>query len=399
MADAHATAHQPSDASADTLAAQAGVDPKHRRQPTRGWTTHATWYEDSSRLLAVVGAEKERAADLALAHGLALRGGKKLGLVLPDGWVEPTRRRLPWLQVPIEFWRHDNATIQTVQAAAPGEHPYPADDEHPALHLGDRTDWVGALMDWAGRHDNLDPGHRGNVRAWHCRGTRVLKIERTRSGLRITAGIAYKDPGQPGESVSREITAPLTQHAQAETQDRVESGVAARLQGAAGGHNEHWLQAVLRRRPDLLDLEQPVLREVPAWRPLRDPDGSNLNGYGRGFLDLVGLDPRGDLHLVETKLASDHMLVLQGVDYLAWASQAEHRNRLAVRLGCQPSVPVVLHFVIGADSSGTAAIGRYAKAQAEALRDDLRWQFSIVTDWQAGHPKVTHLPPGETPTD
>lgn len=397
MAHTDTAAHHAT-ASADALAAQTGMDSKRRREPTRGWTTHAIWYEDASRLLAVVGTETERAADLALAHGLALRAEKKLGLVLPDGWVEPTRRRLPWLNVPVDLWRHDNTTIHPVHTGTAADHPYPADDEHPALHLGDRTTWIGPLMDWAGQHDHLDPGHRGNVRAWHCRGTRVLKIERTKPGLRITAGIAYKEPGQPGEAVTLKITAPLSHHEQTDLQDHVTAGVDARLAGAAGGHNEHWLQAVLRRRPEVLDLEQPVLREVPAWRPLKDPDGSNLNGYGRGFLDLVGLDPRGDLHLVETKLASDHMLVLQGVDYLAWASQPEHRTKLASRLGCRPNVPIVLHFVIGADGTGTAVIGRYAKAQAEALHGDIRWQFSIVTDWHEGDPKVEQLPPRTTPT-
>ena len=48
------------------------------------------------------------------------------------------------------------------------------------------------------------------------------------------------------------------------------------------------------------------MREFPAWRP-----GSNRAAY----IDFLANDAHGRLHVVETKIGADAMLVLQGLDY------------------------------------------------------------------------------------
>jgi hypothetical protein len=64
------------------------------------------WTGDDDGLIAV-GHPGERQADLdqALAYGIAEAVDRELILVLPDGSDEPTRRRLPWLDVPVRLYR------------------------------------------------------------------------------------------------------------------------------------------------------------------------------------------------------------------------------------------------------------------------------------------------------
>jgi hypothetical protein len=169
----------------------------------------------------------------------------------------------------------------------------------PALWLAEAATWLSPLTEWASCHPLLDPAHRADVRAWHCRGQRVLAIRPAGKGATITAGIDYKEalPGQTGA-----ITAPVTSDTfHAEYDDIVEAvknGIAARWEpeGAAHKADEHWLQAVLRRTPALVGIEQPALREVAAWRP-----SNKEKLWGRGYIDLVGVDHRGLVRLVETK--------------------------------------------------------------------------------------------------
>ncbi|MDZ7727117.1 MAG: hypothetical protein U5Q44_02375 [Dehalococcoidia bacterium] len=65
----------------------------------------------------------------------------------------------------------------------------------------------------------------------------------------------------------------------------------------------------------------------------------------RGFVDFVGVDIDGGLHVVETKIGPDHMLGLQGIDYWAWVTA--HRGekspaRGRVRTLDGPARPVAL---------------------------------------------------------
>jgi len=133
---------------------------------------------------------------------------------------------------------------------------------------------------------------------------------------------------------------------------------------------------VLRRNPAAVGIEQPALREVAAWRA-----GSKTNHWGRGYIDLVGVDHRGAMRLVETKLGADDMLVLQGLDYWIWANLPTNGGRLRSRLDVGGSAPFEIHYVVGGKAGGTPLVSAHARAQVNALASDIRWRFHTVTDW------------------
>ena len=109
------------------------------------------------------------------------------------------------------------------------------------------------------------------------------------------------------------------------------------------------------------------------------------SGWGRGFIDLAGLDGHGNIRIVETKLATnaDDLLVLQGLDYLVWAHAYEHA--LQERLGAPRHARLELHFVLGADpSDGTVTTSPCTEPLAAALDPDVvTWRFQTVHDWFA----------------
>ncbi len=80
---------------------------------------------------------------------------------------------------------------------------------------------------------------------------------------------------------------------------------------------EAWLEAQLRRDIRVLDPSLDpcaVYSQVPAWR-----------GEERSVLDLLTIDARGRLVVIEIKASEDVTLPLQGLDY--WLSVEESRRR------------------------------------------------------------------------
>jgi hypothetical protein len=125
-------------------------------------------------------------------------------------------------------------------------------------------------------------------------------------------------------------------------------------------------------RPFIVGVEQPALRELPAWRP-RD----TVQEWGRGYIDLLGLDGHGDIRIVETKLAdnADDLLVLQGLDYFVWAKAYEHALR--TRLGAAKNARLELHYVLGASAkTGDIKVSTCTEPLAGALDPTaVRWRF------------------------
>ena len=268
--------------------------------------------------------------------------------------------------------------------------------EDPHLHLGDRSEWVQDLMRWAGDDDDeLDPSHRRDVRAWQCRGQRVLRISRTKAGLQVVAGIDWGTASGHPTALKLDITGPLEATQQRAIQARVLQGCKERRTGPAHKADEHWLQAVLRRHPEALGLEQPVLRELPSWRPRGSLGTRQAQPRGRGFVDLAGLDAAGTLLLVETKLGADDMLVLQGLDYLIWAEA--NRQRLTTRLDAQMSIPFEIAYCVGGKKGGAPTWSRHSGAQLRALAPDLRWHVQEVTDWTGDDPRAVRSPLRQSP--
>jgi hypothetical protein len=367
---------------ADALAEQVGVPAASRLALSRTRSERFVWYGDDDTLTLVVGEQEGAEVDTALAVGLAERGQRELRLVLPRGWHEPTLHRWAWLRddLPLRVWSH----VRGVASSAARPARQQSQDlvhgtEKPMLHVGERTSWVESLMRWAGAQPDLDASHRPDVRAWQCRGQRVLRIKPQGAGLEVIAGINWGAASPNMTPTPLLITGPLTSSQEAVLREQVLAGCAQRLSGVAKKADEHWLQAVLRRYPRELGLEQPVLRELAAWRPSGSLGTRQTVPRGRGFVDLAGLDGTGTVLLVETKLGGDHMLILQGLDYLIWAEA--NPERLTLRLDCRADAPFEIAYCVGGKDGGLPAWSSHAGQQLKALAPDLRWHIQEVTEW------------------
>jgi hypothetical protein len=376
-------------------------------QPTKGFlSSRFSWYETDEDYLIVVGVQEEQDADLALAYGLKRRGKKHLHLVLPRSFSVATIQRSAFLKAetqptvyvhdvawgavtPTELKRLKGRSQTEAVAAVVKRIPKrrtPAEDLADAAnpkHLGDRSEAVADLVEWATRHKFLDPGHRRGERSWHCMGQKVLSIKGLKGkGLAIRSGIHYSDREKAPTPLTLTSKQTLTNDELHEIKTSVEAAVAARMNKGGKFHkaDEHWLQAVIRLHPELVGVEQPALRELPAWRP-----GGDEESWGRGYVDLAGLDGSGDIRIVETKLAknTDDMLIFQGLDYYIWAQAYDEAIR--GRLGAAKRAPFVVHYVIGENPANQSThVSSYAAAQAAAL--EIHWRFQVIRDWFSSDP-------------
>lgn len=350
------------------------------------------YFADGERLLIVAGEATRSDAGLALAYGLTWRGGRKLVLALPANRAFATTQRAAWLNDaarPVIFLHDgaqvlDQATIDPVTAVNALRALIPHGDtpevelrkSFTPLHLGEGTGSVGRLTEWASSNRALDPAHRQSYRAWHHMGQSVLEITR-RGGVRVRAGLNEK--GATATTVEVKPGQKLSDVDRAACIAAVKQAMKVRATGSYCKPDEHWLQAVLRAEPRLAGVEQPALREVPAWRPPSDPD----DGLNRGYLDVLGLDGDGDIRVVETKLAAndDTMLIFQGLDYYTWARAYD--VALRHRLGAADGAQITLCYLIGATPDALVKVSRYAQAQVNALSPSVPAKFVAITDWFA----------------
>ena len=107
-----------------------------------------------------------------------------------------------------------------------------------------------------------------------------------------------------------------------------------------------------------MGLNEDLRREQAAWRPYSKP-------RGRAFIDFLGTDSEDRLHVIETKVGGDKMLILQGLDYWIWATA--NRAKLAKLCGLQTSTPdVVIHFIVAKGKNGKIP-GPYTERQSHSL--------------------------------
>jgi hypothetical protein len=309
--------------------------------------------------------------------GLAWAGDRELWLALPRGCETPTLRRVALLDTTVRVFVHDD-TPPIEELLVPDRSTALAAYTDPlvlAAHdLGSKETWVGGLIDWAESHPELRSAHRPSYRSWHCFGRMVLKIARRHGGLRVSAGVHALVPSDHYvPKVVIELSGPTTDVELSTIQDAASAAIQARLSGADAGHAEHLLQARLGDHPSVLGLvADSVRREFPCVRP----------GGERAYIDLLGVDPTGSVHLVETKIGSDVMLVVQGLDYWAWAEA--HRAGLTDELGVASNAPIKLDLVVARPASDGLPIGRYTAPQTDVLPWDLKWRFGLVERWRPG---------------
>jgi hypothetical protein len=348
-------------------------------------------------LVIIAGDQEGEKVDLALAYGLTYRGDQPLVLVLPEDRAFPTLQRAPWLETgaPLSVYVHNGRSVNqepqplpkpedTVERVAQASGKSPEVDLRTAMappHFGTLSDDMVKLVEWATKHPILDPGHRQNERAWHCMGQRVLSMRRGAKEPTVRAGIHTTKTGEPVYSEDDAGTAPAVKDL-ATIKEEVGKGIGERLFGAYRDADEHWLQAVIRRDPTIVGVEQPALREIPAWRPVaRKPKAGQPGAWGRGFIDIAGVDGQGNLRIVETKLAvnDDELLIFQGLDYYIWA--CAYREALLQRLGAPKDADIVVHYVIGDDpTSGAIRRSHFVDAQAAAL-SAIPWHVQTIHHW------------------
>lgn len=354
------------------------------------------FFADDEQFAVIAGTQEKGDVELALAHGVRYAEHRPLTLVLPEGHTNATEQRIPWLrkaaqptlfvfgpdQKPAQRPLRSRRDTLNAFAEARKKDQSPADDLGKALapaHLGRATGGVWQLVERATTDPALDHGHRPGERSWHCAGQRVLSISRITGGVRILAGIHYSGAKQP---LKKDLAdGDILSNQEIETiYAAIDAAKAVRLQyGDQQIHraDEHWLQSVLRTSPNLAGVEQPAMREVPAWRPHDAPAR-----WGRGFLDLVGLDGHGNIRLIETKLAtnSDDLLILQGLDYFVWAKAYE--TVLRSRLNAPKAAEFELHYVLAANpANDDIKTSPCTRPLAEALADDIPWRFQTIHHW------------------
>jgi hypothetical protein len=347
-----------------------------------------SYFESSMGFIVVAGSQEDEATELALVYGLALRQDQELVLVLPRSRAVQTAIRAAWLEVPIRIFVHDGPSdIVTVEALHIGDRGAILESFGPSSyvdrvhHLGDRASWVESLTAWAGANEYLAAAHRPDNRSWHCKGLRVLRVTRTPAGVQVRAGIDYSEgSGKSAAAITLELAGPLDETQLDRCQEIIDAAIDERYfdEGSMYKPDEHWLQAVLREEPSLVGIEPPALREVPALR-CTETTSSGEPRWSRGFIDLLGADPQGSLRLIETKLGSYDLLVLQGLDYYIWAER--HRNELMAKLSLPSDAPLEIHFVVGGKGGGTPQLSSHIAPQIEALADDIPWRLHFIEDW------------------
>jgi hypothetical protein len=376
------------------------------RKATRRLTSRASWFTRGERVAVIAGPyEDERDVDLALAYGVFNAGHRQLVLIVPsdERASRPTLARAPWITHPLQVWTYDLTAVE--QGHSPSlaqraidtpaqmlrrfveEWDYDADAADPptdlAAFLGERAAWVERLTTWAETDDDLAAAHRQGYLAWHCRGGLVLKVAPTRRGVRLSGGIHYSHPSKKPQPI--ELTEPLTSAQAHRLVGQAALAAATLLDGDDGGRREHRLQAALAKmKPLPMGLTETLRREYPAWRPYAKP-------RGRSYIDFLGCDAEHRLHVIETKIGDDPMLVFQGLDYWIWAMA--NRAELARRFRLPTTEPqVTIDFLVSKTASGKPAVGPYTPSQSAALAHDVSHAFTEVIGWESDTPILKPLP-------
>ena len=398
---------------AKRLASQVGVTDSWRGNGSDRFA----YFADERRFVIVAGPQEGSYVDLAFAQGLEQRGSRRLVLILPKDHAFATLQRAPWFKAEArpEIYLHNGVTTHACDLPTQDETVKRLDAKHQGspevelrkaatpAHLGARSDAVNDLVEWRpishcwtpATGAASDPGIAWARRCYRSRARRSGWPSLQASTTANRARLRFQSPSAKANSSDRRSWLP--------SRDGWEEATAARLTGSPPIHrpDEYWLQAVIRRSPGLVGVEQPALRELPAWRP--GGDGS-AQSWGRGYIDLLGVDGHGDIRVVETKLASnpDDLLVCQGLDYYIWARA--YRRVLIDRLGAADRAEFEIHYVIGDTTDGRIHLSRYLPAQARNLDSAVRWRFQTVHNWfvhpaQPECPSSRLFPGGEWPCE
>jgi hypothetical protein len=350
-------------------------------------STLCHFFADDEQLV-LVGRAGIDDVDLALAWGLAYRGDRSLALVLPADQASPTMIRVPWLVPPVRVFTFTNDGVVA--------EPPPLSQaesiasfagrtsivEHPST-LGATADWVAPVLEWTATAPGLNRDERSSYVTWQVGGRRVLTMTPSAKRLTVVAGVQSTKPENWPPVERFVLTGPAEGHVCHEIIAAAATAAARRLRGDDAANRENRFQAGLDHAK--LGLAGEWRREFPAWRP---------SSSSAARIDFLAKDPQGRVHIVETKIGADTMLILQGLDYWLWCRA--NAGRVCEALDATSTLAPMIHFVVAPDKPGGEPISPYTAAQAEALSGTVPWRFSIVAD--ADHPmQVTTLKERQVP--
>jgi hypothetical protein len=324
--------------------------------------------------------------DSALAYGIAQSGGLALSLVLPQVAVAATAIRAAFVNRPPRLWSHVEGAVAKVSIPSQAEalRALAGDEIWPGIcHLRDRKPWVAALEAWADNHPRLQHAHRQGYRAWVCDGLMLLRIQRSRDGLLITTGVGCSRPIGKQRAADRwSISAPLSTTDFDAIRSRVSAGVTDRLAVDDSSYGEQLVQASLvRHAHDIGWNGTEPIRDFPVLRP----------GGDAGLIDLLWLDDDACLHIVTTRVDSDDLMVLQGLDHWIWANA--NRAQIAKFLAVPEIAGIKLDFLV-AEPNGTRpmphvrVLSPQVPPQLEALGPDINWEVHRLSEWATAKPRL-----------
>lgn len=351
-------------------------------------TSFAHWFEDAAgqRLVAVVPPVVGRGVLTVLAHGLAWQGDRDLILVVPANRAAEVTDRTIWLDTPVRVWSYTDPGAQPIQRALPtrAEVTGRAPESDWSAHTipADRRAWISeieARLAALVSPDQVVVHDQASYVTWQADGMELFHASAPKSARSLTVRVDFpKRDG--GGNLELRLTGPAT----AGEIDRLLAAVRRRRIALANTqiaaqNPEHKLQAALPACADRLGLTA-MIREYPAHRP----------GGGTGFIDFLGLDTAGHLHIVETKIGHDPKVVLQGLDYLTWVIGREAEVRSDPRwhdpihwagvpadIDPEPRKIVHVDFVLAGKTGHPVApaVNTYLAGQLEALHHDVSWRL------------------------
>lgn len=344
-------------------------------------------------LIAVVGVhEPARDVDLALPYAMEFVGDRDLTLVLPEGCEWPTLTRITWLDHHIRVFTYRTGTLDLAECSVPLQADVmeaavagPAAPPHSLTPA--QAGWADEVIGWADGHPRLTASHRTGYLAWQVEGRKVLEIRRAAGGrLRIAAGVAPGSDSAKATGQVVEVDGPIEDPTL--IREHVRRAIAARLHGDDTTHIEHRFQArLLELSPDERMGLTTLAPEFPAMRPRHD-------GFARGFIDFVGVDADGRLHVVETKVgASESSVLLQALDYWVWVEA--NRSAIAAELDADPDRRASLDVVVLLAPDG-ALLHRHNRHIAERLKRSVPLRVWTARGDLDGRVQLSEAPFGAT---
>jgi hypothetical protein len=360
-----------------------------KRYAPRGMSTFASWFTDTAGTtltVVVPPGQTVQALDTVLAHALAHQHDRDLLLVVEPRSAATFLHRLHRFTSTVRVLTYDDAyrtlTPQLVPARAHVLDAYRALPARPIVRHDIPTQqrkWVEPLIAVA-EGNGAEMVRMRRYVSWHKKGLQVLRLTSGSQTLHVMAGVQYRKPpaGRIGQDAARVDAAEACNRLKqwvkvVESDCTTEHGRSATVDPA-----EHRLQSRLSEgHLGLLPCEQHLRCKEHGW----EREHFGYRGPGReGFIDFLGIDAGGDLHVVETKVGADAGVLLQALDYATWVQANEAEVRRLRGWPAEPTGKVHVDLVLARKAPGHPPVSGYLAGQLEVLSGDVPLRVFVIDD-------------------